>query len=49
MPVHARRHSDVSCAKQAEPTAMPFGLRGLLAQGSMCYTECTLAPPGEYD
>jgi len=37
MPVHARLHSDVSCAKMAELTEMTFGLHGLLAQGSMCY------------
>jgi len=37
MPRHARRHSDVNCAKTAEPIAMPFGLlRGLgWAQGSI--------------
>jgi len=26
MPQHARQHSDVSCAKTAEPVKMPFGL-----------------------
>jgi len=26
MPGYARRHSDLSCAKMAEPIEMPFGL-----------------------
>ena len=26
IPRHARQHSDVSCAKTAEPIEMPFGL-----------------------
>ena len=30
MPRHARRHSDVICAKTAEPIEMPFGLRTLV-------------------
>ena len=38
MPRHARQHSDVNCAKMAEPIEMPFGL-----------WEGTLAPTGEYE
>ena len=30
MPRHARRHSDVNCAKTAEPIEIPFGLRTLV-------------------
>ena len=41
----ARRHSVVSCVKMAERIEIPFGW----AKGSMCYTGCTLAQPGEYD
>jgi len=46
---HARRHSAVSCAKMAEPIEMRFGCGLWWTEGSMCYMEDTLAPPGEYD
>ena len=33
MPRHTRRHSDVSCAKAAEPIEMPFGLWSQVGPG----------------
>jgi len=35
MPQHARRHSDVSCAKTAEPIEMPFRLCTTMGSGEL--------------
>jgi len=37
MPLHARQHSNVSCAKTAEPIKTPFGLWSLVAAESLYY------------
>jgi len=50
MPRHARGHSDVSCAKTAEPIEMPFGLcvgYGLDSSGLRKHYRCESRSPCE--